>query len=187
MSHVPEPWHECDNGSCGCGQILGPECVYVATVKDRASRARIVTCVNACAGMENPAEEIAVLKKQQNVINAWGSEFNELAAERDEYHNAVIGMSAMIKNHEWANLLSTNDALADLDVQITNLHGELSREKQDSLDCDDIKKLKLALSWMGCSTPESLEECGARQKNLVRDLIRAVLRRKKLKKEGGAE
>lgn len=64
--------------------------------------------------------EIEKLKKQQSVITSWESEFNDLVAERDEYRNAILGMSTMLKNREWANLLSTNDAISDLDVQITN-------------------------------------------------------------------
>lgn len=200
MSHTPEPWvlfevgdrfkHQCPAASSDKTSILTTteeDGVQWAAVYNDADAHRIVACVNACAGMEDPAEEIAKLKKcQLNVFRAWNSEFNDLVADRDEYRNAVIGMAAMLKNREWANLLSANNSIAELDVQITNLHDELNQEKRDSLDCDDIKNLKLALSWMGCSTPESLEECGALQKRLVRDLIRAVFRQKDAMTRGGA-
>lgn len=197
MNHTPEPWmlfevgdrfkHQCPASSekTSILTIATEDDVQFGAVYSDEDASRIVDCVNACAGMGNPAEEIAALKKQQNVIASWRAEFKDLSADRDEYRNAVIGMATMLKNREWANLLSTNDAIADLDAQITILHDELSQERRDSLDCNDIKELKLALIWMGCSTPESLEECGARQKSLVRDLIRAVLRHKKLKTEGG--
>lgn len=49
----------------------------------------------------------------------------------------------------------------------------------DELNCDDIERLRIALSWEGYSTPEGLEQCAARWPELVRDLIRAVLSRKK--------
>lgn len=49
----------------------------------------------------------------------------------------------------------------------------------DDLTCEDIERLRLALSWEGYSTPESLESCAARWPSLVRDLIAGVLDRKK--------
>lgn len=49
----------------------------------------------------------------------------------------------------------------------------------DELTCEDIERLRLALSWEGYSTPEGLENCAARWPSLVRDLIAGVLDRKK--------
>jgi|GEM_PF-5688816 hypothetical protein len=49
----------------------------------------------------------------------------------------------------------------------------------DELTCDEVERLRLALSWMGCATPQGLEACCARQTDLMRDLIRAVLGQKK--------
>ncbi|WP_425968232.1 hypothetical protein [Aeromonas dhakensis] len=46
-----EPWHECDEGKCGCGQILGPESTYITSVENPDVRRRIVACVNFCAGI----------------------------------------------------------------------------------------------------------------------------------------
>lgn len=43
-----------------------------------------------------------------------------------------------------------------------------------TLSCDQIVKLKSALTWLGHSTPESMEECAAKQKSLVLALIREV-------------
>lgn len=42
------------------------------------------------------------------------------------------------------------------------------------LSFDHIVRLKAALTWLGHSTPESMEECAAKQKSLVLDLIRSV-------------
>lgn len=61
----------------------------------------------------------------------------------------------------------------------------------DELTCEDIERLRLALSWEGYSTPESLEACAARWPSLVRDLIAGVLDRKKrtqaAAQKGGAQ
>ncbi|HGE8241194.1 hypothetical protein LZT27_14645 [Aeromonas veronii] len=53
--------------------------------------------------------------------------------------------------------------------------GPVSHEETDTtLSCDQVVKLKSALTWLGHSTPESLEECAAKQKSLVLALIREV-------------
>jgi len=53
---------------------------------------------------------------------------------------------------------------------------ELEREALiNSLSWYDVERLTKALSWQGCSTPESQEECCARWKELTRDLINSVL------------
>lgn len=44
---------------------------------------------------------------------------------------------------------------------------------------DDIERLREALTWMGYATPESGEERAARWIEMVRDLIRAVLDKKR--------
>lgn len=51
-----EPWHECDEGKCGCGQILGPDSTYITSVVKPDVRRRIVACVNACEGI--PTEDL---------------------------------------------------------------------------------------------------------------------------------
>lgn len=53
--------------------------------------------------------------------------------------------------------------------------GPASHEETDTtLSCDQVVKLKSALTWLGHSTPESMEECAAKQKSLVLALIREV-------------
>lgn len=51
FQHTPEPWHECAEGDCQCGQILGQNSEYICTVENPAARRRILACVNACAGL----------------------------------------------------------------------------------------------------------------------------------------
>ena len=75
-NHTPEPWywHEndsyCEINSERDGQI-GDSCAS-SCLGDidlgRANAARIVTCVNACAGMEDPAAEIDELKRQRDEL-----------------------------------------------------------------------------------------------------------------------
>lgn len=83
--HTPEPWFD-DRATHDQPyqniKILGDEnrgiCwlwIDDAPVDDwnaeqRANAKRIVTCVNACAGMEDPAEEIAELKRQRDELLA---------------------------------------------------------------------------------------------------------------------
>ena len=75
-NHTPEPsyWHEndsyCEINSERDGQI-GDSCAS-SCLGDIdlgiANAARIVTCVNACAGMEDPAAEIDELKRQRDEL-----------------------------------------------------------------------------------------------------------------------
>ena len=75
-NHTPEPWYWHENGSyCEIdserdGQI-GDSCAS-SCLGDidlgRANACRIVACVNACEGMEDPAAEIAELKRQRNEL-----------------------------------------------------------------------------------------------------------------------
>ena len=75
-NHTPEPWywHEndsyCEINSERDGQI-GDSCAS-SCLGDidlgRANAARIITCVNACAGMEDPAAEIDELRRQRDEL-----------------------------------------------------------------------------------------------------------------------
>lgn len=78
--HSPEPWSYrfsaiFDNNGC---------CV-VDWVTDRQDAARIVDCVNACSGMEDPAAEIKALK--------------HAAQQRDELLAALELFCILNKNH----------------------------------------------------------------------------------------
>lgn len=98
---------------------------------------RIVACVNACRGLSTDELE------QHGLVPAVGSELAELERQRDEMLNAITGMTAMLKNHEWADLLSTIPEVADLDVAITDLVNcrQRMKEQRDELN----NQLKSAL------------------------------------------
>ena len=80
--HTPEPWVFDDRPDIdtnfysgdATGSIIGGCQEYTFARRDieerRANARRIVTCVNACAGMADPAAEIAELKRQRNELLA---------------------------------------------------------------------------------------------------------------------
>lgn len=79
--HTPEPWalfevgdgrpHLCpasDSDKMSILTIAEEDGVTFACVYKDSDANRIVTCVNACAGMEDPASEIAELKRQRDEL-----------------------------------------------------------------------------------------------------------------------
>lgn len=68
-THTPEPWHICYDGQINAkdGQfIAGFRWDSYKDFLDRGQDARrIIACVNACAGMQNPADEIATLRNDK--------------------------------------------------------------------------------------------------------------------------
>ena len=79
--HTPEPWVATDraikrDNGFGYGEIIanvpggntsGPFFVQ-SNEECEANVSRIVSCVNACTGMEDPAAEIAELKQQRDEL-----------------------------------------------------------------------------------------------------------------------
>lgn len=72
MKHSPEPWAtraaevsgplDVPLAFCGSNSTHGPEGSYVISFEEaHANAKRIVGCVNACAGIENPGETIREL------------------------------------------------------------------------------------------------------------------------------
>ena len=82
--HTSEPWHECAEGECGCGQILGQGSVYITTVKDPAIRRRIVACVNACRGL--PTDEL----EQKGLVAAVGTQLLDVDQRCDELLEELV-------------------------------------------------------------------------------------------------
>lgn len=77
-AHTPEPWHL--DGVRWVAAGTSPGQPYIAdfnvgsywrqTGTTQANAARCVACVNACAGMEDPAAEIARLRAQNDKMRA---------------------------------------------------------------------------------------------------------------------
>ena len=68
--HTPEPWYfEQDAGFCS--EIYSDNGGSVCTFVEDPSPVdvdRILSCVNACAGMEDPAKEIAEMRMQRDEL-----------------------------------------------------------------------------------------------------------------------
>lgn len=71
--HTPEPWKDgflrvtaIDGGM----KIAVTSCEIGNVEIEQANANRIVTCVNACAGIDDPAAEIAELKRQRDELLA---------------------------------------------------------------------------------------------------------------------
>lgn len=94
IKHIPEPWHECAEGKCGCGQILGPGSAYITTVKDPAARRRIVACVNACRGL--PTDEL----EQKGLVAAVGTQLLDADQQRNELLAALEEIAGCDPYHQ---------------------------------------------------------------------------------------
>lgn len=90
--HTPEPWYvvgplsDEESGTPGgtfpqigvpSDEVGAP--IILAEVYEKADQERIVDCVNACAGMTDPAAEIAALREAVRVL---GRELSEKAMDQ---------------------------------------------------------------------------------------------------------
>lgn len=69
MNHTPEPWHTngseiIDNSNKGLGETY--QTLSKGTDETNANAARIVACVNALAGIEDPAATLAEVRDLLN-------------------------------------------------------------------------------------------------------------------------
>jgi hypothetical protein len=109
MKHTPEPWQFKDTemkitgtGDLFCLQVIAnvtPKMDFAKGMGTQcANAARIVACVNACAGMDDPAkymEGVTILEKTYHDLQA---EKAILRNERDELLAALENLIA------WANI-----------------------------------------------------------------------------------
>jgi hypothetical protein len=73
MNHTPEPWQSelcLGNAYSICKKAANGDYIKrtMGELFNRADAHRLITCVNACAGMEDPEKEIAALKERQNTL-----------------------------------------------------------------------------------------------------------------------
>lgn len=97
-THTPEPWSfiECEDYVFEIDGQNGNICEVRSTNMtndfDEANAKRIVECVNAMAGIENPVEFMEVVKKLE--LDA----YHKMKAERDEIYVAVaVARNMMLK------------------------------------------------------------------------------------------
>ena len=67
-NHTPEPW-KCEGYVVYFPDLIGGFSLQHCQDAEATAR-RIVACVNACAGMDSPAAEIAELKRQRDELLA---------------------------------------------------------------------------------------------------------------------
>ena len=84
MKHTKEPWKVSSrratfiiNPNSAYTEVIA-QCYFLDNKTEEENAKRIVGCVNACAGMKNPVEDIAELKKQL----VWRDAIKELPEER---------------------------------------------------------------------------------------------------------
>ncbi len=124
MKHTPEPWVLKPNGVINAGEAFqyargSGQCQIVSvTIRQRApddvntsderdaNAARIVACVNACAGMDDPAAEIAGMRLDMQAHDrmrekatgyldrgdAMSADIKSLTAQRDELLSALLAL-----------------------------------------------------------------------------------------------
>lgn len=138
-----EPWHECDEGKCGCGQILGPESTYITSVAKPDVRRRIVACVNFCAG-------ISTENLEENEKLLWLAEqYNEVKSLRSHAEDQVRHFQERLAVFQ-AQFSKAKTLIHDLRTPVeTGLHNAkvmncpLGVEKRE----DELRRIEEILNW----------------------------------------
>ena len=111
-----EPWKKYDENG-----IQSRDEFWIADVKTPLIRDRIVVCVNACEGLDDPAKEIAELRaKGEQVTHALGvsmMECNELAKSMHRRHYAESAP-------QWESLSDVPGIIS----QIDNMHAGVCQQ-----------------------------------------------------------
>lgn len=98
IEHTPEPWHVGVRTAHSKRDIYGPQGsivaladgVFTSLPEAQANARRIVACVNACAGIDDPEKYIALAK-------ALADETHKLVAQRDELVAALDRAAVMLE------------------------------------------------------------------------------------------
>lgn len=121
MSHTPEPWilfevgdrfkHQCPASSDRTSILttaMEDDVQFGAVYNDEDAK-RIVACINACAGMKSPADEIDNLKRD---IVEYKKESSNKTGEILKMKDALWGVLAMI-DESWGASSDAEIALVD--------------------------------------------------------------------------
>lgn len=95
--HTPEPWGDHAINKPDHGVIHAMRGAHIGTLKSSDSRsdsnaARIVACINACAGIEDPA---AALSNVRQLLRSWKRDI-ECPDDRDEIDNILRELGGQI-------------------------------------------------------------------------------------------
>lgn len=93
-AHTPEPWRVAIHAPAGLVKIEADKIVVADTIRNEANATRLVACVNACAGMTDPAQEIAALRARSNNVPAMCAEVEKQRAEIKALRDALEGLLA---------------------------------------------------------------------------------------------
>ena len=162
MSHTPEPWYknqfnikspitvQSNTGEWVCKVSSEGNWAQQSHKTEKANAARIVACVNACAGMDDPAAEIDALKAAnqgvlsipdvskilhlENLVGIQDTEIAALKADNERVramnkHNITAQQEVFAKN---AKLRANNQTLVD--ALEASAKTKLGKEIQDETD-----------------------------------------------------
>lgn len=97
---------------------------------------RIVACVNACAGIENPAAELAALKAENERLKGLVDEFN-LFKENKPLTDCIKQLKAI--NKEIADVLIK--LVSDIDAWNNSISAIIKRKPQTWINLDKARQL----------------------------------------------
>lgn len=128
-AHTPEPWQSNPIGKTdrrtitaahpdGGGQNIVDECLA-------ENAARIVACVNACAGMTDPAQEIAALRARSNNVPAMCAEVEKQRAEIKALRDALEAAIDIMEGREAGS--ERVDALSQARAALSAFGGEAGK------------------------------------------------------------
>lgn len=117
--HTPEPWAcnesinttvdvieiTAENDFKTIAKIQAYEFFHCSIPETNANAARIVACVNACAGINEPAEHIKRLEELYDDLHAVQDEARKTQKQRDELLQALQNLENddnSIPEHAWA-------------------------------------------------------------------------------------
>jgi hypothetical protein len=98
-----EPWH---NNGFGFISSLNGSNQFFCEAFNESYTSRIISCANACAGMADPAKEIAAMREALNLqgykLAGFEAEVAGLRAENEAMREAIVAADKAIRmlNHE---------------------------------------------------------------------------------------
>lgn len=119
--YTPEPWHVVSTGD-DLYAIIDREGFYIATRLFKSDAERIVKCVNACAGIEDPAAYIALDRSQKSklldFIAAKDAIIAELRVQRDEavkaLEKAIVDLRITSQSNSYLTTFYYEDTLTKI-------------------------------------------------------------------------
>jgi hypothetical protein len=108
MSHTATPWKfaDCIIRKDGFLQNEARDNAWIGECDKRDDAKRIVECVNACAGMQNPAEEIQAMRTELSQLRTAKARLVEFVRKSQVFLNSHPSFSAGDQYKENKQLLT---------------------------------------------------------------------------------